>query len=411
MPTDQTFVIVGASLAGAKAAETLRSEGFDGSVVLIGAEADRPYERPPLSKDYLQGKSEKEKVYVHEAGWYADNNVDLRLSTRATAVDAKAHTVTLDSGEQLNYSKLLLATGSTPRHISVPGADLGGVFYLRTVGDSEALRAAISSGGRVVVVGAGWIGLETASAARGYGADVTIIEPQQTPLYAVLGEELGEVFAQLHRDNGADLRLRTGVQEFRGDGSKVTSVVTDKGDEVPADSVIVGVGIRPNVELAEAAGVAVENGIVVNEFLQSTDPDVYAAGDVANAHNPLLGRNVRVEHWANALNGGPAAAKSMLAKGEPYDRVPYFFSDQYDLGMEYSGLAMPGDYDDVVYRGDKDKREFIAFWLKDRRVLAGMNVNVWDVTDPIQKMIRTQIEVDPAKLADTSTALEELAGE
>jgi 3-phenylpropionate/trans-cinnamate dioxygenase ferredoxin reductase subunit len=410
MPSDDTFVIVGASLAGAKAAETLRTEGFDGHIILIGAETDRPYERPPLSKGYLQGKEDKAKIYVHDEGWYADNNVELRLGTRATGLDSGAHTVTIDGGEQLSYTKLLLTTGSTPRQLTIPGADLGGIFTLRTVGDSEALRDAISSGGRIVVIGAGWIGLETASAARGYGSDVTIIEPHETPLHAVLGEELGQVFAQLHRDNGVDLRLRTGVQEFRGDGDRVTSVVTDKGDEIEASAVIVGVGIRPNVELAEAAGLAVDNGILVDAQLQTTDPDVYAAGDVANAHNPLLGRNVRVEHWANALNSGPAAAKSMLGKGEPYDRVPYFFSDQYDLGMEYSGLAAPGEYDDVVYRGDKDKREFIAFWLKDRRVLAGMNVNVWDVTDPIQKMIRSQVEVDPAKLADTSTSLEELAG-
>jgi 3-phenylpropionate/trans-cinnamate dioxygenase ferredoxin reductase subunit len=410
MPNDDTFVIVGASLAGAKAAETLRSEGFDGRIVLVGAETDRPYERPPLSKGYLQGKEDKAKIYVHEESWYDDNNVELRLGTLATAVDPKAHTVTFDSGDPLTYTKLLLATGSTPRKIPIPGADLAGVFYLRTVDDSEALRAAISSGARIVVVGAGWIGLETAAAARGYGASVTIIEPQETPLYAVLGAELGQVFAQLQRDNGVDLRLRTGVREFRGEGGKVTTVVTDSGDEIDADAVIVGVGIRPNVELAEAAGLAVDNGILVDALLQTTDPDVYAAGDVANVHNPLLGRNVRVEHWANALNGGPAAAKSMLGKGEPYDRVPYFFSDQYDLGMEYSGLAMPGEYDEVVYRGDTDKREFIAFWLKERRVLAGMNVNVWDVTDPIQKMIRSQVEVNPAQLADTSTSLEDLAG-
>ena len=411
MATEDTFVIVGASLAGAKAAETLRDDGFDGRVVLIGAEADRPYERPPLSKGYLQGKSDKSKIFVHEESWYADNNVELRLNTRATAIDPKAHTVTLDSGDALTYTKLLLATGSTPRKLSIPGADLGGVHYLRTVEDSEALRDAMSSGGRIVVIGAGWIGLETAAAARGYGASVTVIEPQETPLNTVLGTELGNVFAQLHRDNGVDLRLQTGVQEFRGEGGKVTTVVTDKGDEIPADAVIVGVGIRPNVELAEAAGLAVDNGVLVDARLQTTDPDVYAAGDVANAHNPLLGRNIRVEHWANALNGGPAAAKSMLGKGDAYDRVPYFFSDQYDVGMEYSGLAMPGEYDEVVLRGDTDKREFIAFWLKDRRVLAGMNVNVWDVTDPIQKMIRSQAEVNPAELADTSTSLEELAGE
>src|SRR4051812_22389200 len=282
MPGDRTLVFVGGSLAGAKAAETLRSEGFDGRVVLVGAETDLPYERPPLSKGYLTGSTEKSKIYVHDEAWYAANKVELRLGTRATAIDPDAHTVALDGGDSLAYTKLLLTTGSTARTISIPGSDLSGLYTLRTVGESEALRDAISSGGRVVIIGAGWIGLETASAARGYGANVTIIEPQQTPLYAVLGEELGEVFAQVQRDNGVDLRLRTGVQEFRGDSGKVTHVVTDKGDELEADAVIVGVGIRPNVELAEQAGLAVDNGILVNEFLQSTHPDVYAAGDVAN---------------------------------------------------------------------------------------------------------------------------------
>jgi len=288
------------------------------------------------------------------------------------------------------------------------GVDPTGVHTLRTVEDSEALRAAMKSARNVVVIGAGWIGLETASAARGYGASVTIIEPQPTPLYGVLGPELGAVFATLHRDNGVDLRTETGVASIDGADGRVSGVTTDKGDSLPADVVIVGVGIAPNVELAEAAGLAVDNGILVDAQLQTTDPDVYAAGDVANAHNPLLGRNLRVEHWANALNGGPAAARSMVGKGEPYDRVPYFFSDQFDLGMEYSGHAGPGDYDDLVIRGDQDKREFIAFWLKEGRVVAGMNVNVWDVTDPIQKLIRSGAPVDKGRLADTSVPLEDL---
>jgi len=410
MATDQTFVIVGASLAGAKAAETLRAEGFDGSVILIGAETERPYERPPLSKDVLPGKGEKDKIFVHPAEWYAENNVDLRLGAAVTAIDRDAHTVTLDSGETVAYAKLLLATGSTPKRLPVPGGDLTGVFTLRTVEDSEAIRDAISSAQNVVVIGAGWIGLETASAARGYGANVTIIEPQPTPLHAVLGPELGDVFAKLHRDNGVDLRTGSGVASIEGDGGRVTGVTTSDGQLLPADAVIVGVGIAPNVDLAQSAGLDVDNGILTDEMLQTTDPDIYAAGDVANAHNPLLGRNLRVEHWANALNGGPAAARSMLGKGTPYDRVPYFYSDQFDLGMEYSGHATPGDYDEVVIRGDADKREFIAFWLKDGHVVAGMNVNVWDVTDPIQELIRSGAAVDKAKLADTSVPLDQLTG-
>lgn len=376
--------------------------------MLIGAEPDRPYERPPLSKGFLAGTSAKEEIYVHAASWYAEQDVDLRLGTRVTALDTAEHTVTLDGGESLGYSKLLLATGSTPRRLDVPGIDLEGVFTLRTIGDAEAVRAAIGLGGSVVVVGAGWIGLETAAAARGYDASVTLLEPQPTPLYAVLGPELGEIFAFLHRDHGIDLRVNTGVRAIRGAAGRAVGVVTDAGDELAADTVIVGVGIRPNVELAEQAGLTVDNGVLVDAQLQTSDPDVFAAGDVANAHHPLLDRHIRLEHWANALHGGPAAARSMLGTGQGYDRVPYFVSDQYDLGMEYAGLAAQGDYDQVIIRGDQHKREFIAFWLKQGRVLAGMNVNIWDVTEPIQRLIRSAVQVDPSRLADTSIPLDQV---
>jgi 3-phenylpropionate/trans-cinnamate dioxygenase ferredoxin reductase subunit len=403
MANGATFVIIGASLAGAKAAEALRTEGFDGRIVLVGEERERPYERPPLSKGYLLGKEEREKIYVHPANWYADNDVDLRLGTRATDVDRTAHTVTLADGETLGYGKLLLTTGSRVRRLSIPGNELEHVQYLRQVEDSDRMRATFTGNPRVVVIGGGWIGLETAAAAREQGADVTILEPQPTPLYAVLGPELGEVFANLHRDHGVRLLTGDGVAEIRS-----ASVVTSSGTEIPSDVVVVGVGIRPNTELAEAAGLAVNNGIVVDEMLRTTDRDIYAAGDVANAHNPLLGRNLRVEHWANALNQGPAAASSMLGQGEPYARLPYFFSDQYDLGMEYSGYAAPGDYDEVVYRGNVAGREFIAFWRKDGHVVAGMNVNVWDVTDPIRALIRSGRPLDADRLTDPSIPLEEL---
>ncbi len=401
--TDATFVIIGASLAGAKAAETLRHEGFDGRVVLVGEEVDRPYERPPLSKGYLLGNDEREKVFVHPEGWYADNDVELRTSVRATALDRDAHQVVLDDGSRVGYDKLLMATGSLVRHLAVPGADSDHVHYLRRVGDSERIRDAMRGGGHVVVVGAGWIGLETAAAGRHYGAEVTIVEPAPTPLYAVLGPELGGVFAALHRDHGVRLMLETGVQEIRP-----ASVVTSSGEELAADAVIVGVGIRPAVALAEQAGLAVENGIVVDELLASTDPDIFAAGDVANAHHPLLGRNIRVEHWANALHQGPAAARAMLGTGEPFTRLPYFFSDQYDLGMEYTGYTAPGDTHEIVIRGDLAGREFIAFWLKDGRVVAGMNVNVWDVTKPIGALIRAGRPVDVARLTDTSVPLTDI---
>jgi 3-phenylpropionate/trans-cinnamate dioxygenase ferredoxin reductase subunit len=406
MSSPHPYVIVGGGLAAGKAAETLRAEGFDGPVVLVAAEPERPYERPPLSKGYLLGKEERDVVYVHDPGWYDEHDVDLRTGTRAVRLDPGAHRLELQTGESLEYGRLLLATGAHPRHLRVPGADLAGVHYLRTAANAERLREALAGGGRrVVVVGAGWIGLEVAAAARGYGNDVTVLEPLSTPLHRVLGPEMGEVFARLHRDHGVDLRTGTGVQEFAGDGS-VDSVVVGDGERLPADVVVVGVGVVPTTELAADAGLEVDDGIVTDEALRTSAPDVFAAGDVARAFHPMYGRGVRVEHWANALNQGPAAARSMLGQDVSYDRVPYFFSDQYDLGMEYSGLA--GPQASVVTRGDPDGGAFIAFWLEDDRVRAGMNVNVWDVTDAIQALVRADRPVDVARLTDPDVPLDQV---
>jgi 3-phenylpropionate/trans-cinnamate dioxygenase ferredoxin reductase subunit len=406
-PDPRRFLIVGGSLAGAKAAETLRAEGFTGQVVIIEAGPERPYERPPLSKGYLAGSDEREKVYVHPEDWYAENNVELRLNTRAVALDRTAKQVQLDSGERLGYDRLLLTTGSIVRRLDLPGGTLQGVHYLRDLADSDAIKAEREEGKRLVVIGAGWIGLEVAATARQHGAVVTIVESLHLPLQRVLGDEVAEVFADLHREHGVDLRLKSGVESILGDGGRVSGVRLTDGTELPADAVLIGVGIRPATDLAEAAGLDVDNGVLVDQALRTADPDVFAAGDVANAFNPLLGERLRVEHWANALNGGQAAAKSMLGQDVVYDRVPYFFSDQYDLGMEYSGYAAPGGYDRVVFRGSKAGREFVAFWLSGRRVLAGMNVNIWDVTDAIQELIRSGRTVDPAKLADPSVPLAE----
>ncbi|HEY7488879.1 MAG TPA: FAD-dependent oxidoreductase [Streptosporangiaceae bacterium] len=405
MPSEETQVIVGASLAGAKAAQALREEGFTGRLVLVGAETERPYERPPLTKEYLLGKEALEKTYVHEEDWYAGNNVELLLGVAAVGVDRSAHEVRLADGRLLTYDKLLLTTGASPRRLSVPGGELSGVHYIRTMADSTTLREAIRPGDKaVVVVGAGWIGLEVAAAAREYGNEVTIVEPEATPLHRHLGPELGGTFADLHRAHGVELVLGEGVSELRGSG-RVSAVVTSGGRELPADIVVVGIGVVPNTGLAEAAGLEVSNGIVVDESLRTSDPDIYAAGDVANFQHPLLGRRIRVEHWANALNGGPAAARAMLGQDVSYDRVPYFFSDQYELGMETSGVPEPGEYDEVVYRGDPKTMEYIAFWLSGGRVVAGMNVNVWDVTDDIQTLIRSGRPVDKKLLADSKVPL------
>jgi 3-phenylpropionate/trans-cinnamate dioxygenase ferredoxin reductase subunit len=405
MPSEQTQVIVGASLAGAKAAQTLREEGFTGRVVLVGEEAERPYERPPLTKGFLLGKEEKIGAYVHEDGWYADNDVELLLGVAAVGVDRSVHEVRLGDGRRLTYDKLLLTTGASPRRLAAAGADLAGVHYVRTMGDSTALRDALRPGDkRVVVVGAGWIGLEATAAAREYGNEVTVIEPDPTPLYRHLGPELGETFADLHRRHGVEFVLGEGAGALRGSG-RVSGVTTTADRELPADLVLVAIGVVPNTGLAEAAGLEVDNGIVVDSSLRTSDPDIYAAGDVANFQHPLLGRRIRVEHWANALDGGPAAARAMLGQEVSYDRIPYFYTDQYELGMEASGVPVPGEYDEVVYRGDLKSLEYIAFWLSGGRVVAGMNVNVWDVTDDIQALIRSGRPVDVALLTDPKVAL------
>jgi 3-phenylpropionate/trans-cinnamate dioxygenase ferredoxin reductase component len=389
---NETHVIVGAGLAGAKAAETLREEGFDGRVVLLGAEPDRPYERPPLSKDYLRRETERDAAYVHPAGFYEEHDVELRTEVRVEAIDLAAREVALEGGERVGFAKLLLATGAEPRRLP----DVDGVRYLRDFRDSDALRAAFDQGGRLAVIGGGWIGCEVAASARQKGLDVTLIEQASAPLEGVLGRELGEIYAAVHRDHGVEVLTGATVEAIGGG-----RVVLAGGRTVECDLVVVGIGVAPRTALAESAGLDVENGILVDERLRTS-------ADVANAQHPLLNTRLRVEHWHNALEQGPAAARSMLGAGDAYDRIPYFFSDQYEVGMEYAGHAT--DWDEVVFRGDVDGREFIAFWLKDDRVLAGMNVNIWDVTDDIQALIRSGAPVDPMLLRDPDVELASLGG-
>jgi 3-phenylpropionate/trans-cinnamate dioxygenase ferredoxin reductase subunit len=408
MTTCTTYLIVGASLAGAKAAEALRGEGFDGPLIMIGEENERPYERPPLSKDYLLGKAERETVYVHPQQWYTEHDVDLRLGVAVTAVHPSAHEVSLADGSRIGYAKLLLTTGSAPRRLSVPGAGLDGVLYLRNLGDSDRIRAAFQSSSKVAVIGAGWIGLETAAAARAAGVAVTVLEMAELPLLRVLGRQVAQVFATLHRDHGVDLRCGVQVAEITGSNGRASGVLLADGSRIEADVVIAGVGITPNSQLASTAGLETSNGILVDAQLRSSSPDIYAAGDVASAFHPLLGKHVRVEHWANALHQPQAAARAMLGQDVAYDRVPYFFTDQYDLGMEYSGYVEPGGYDEVIFRGDPGRREFIAFWLSGGQVLAGMNVNVWDVNDAIQGLVRDGRPVDKDALQDPERRLESL---
>ena len=401
-----SYVIAGASLAGAKAAETLRDEGFDGDIVLIGSEPERPYERPPLSKGYLLGSDSRDSVYVHPAEWYAEHNVGLIEGITVTEIDPGARTIvtTGPAGElDMSYDKLLLATGASPRRLDFPGSDREEVLYLRTIADSDRLRSAFQPGTRVVVAGAGWIGLETTAAARTAECTVTVLEPQPGALHDQVGPELGAVFTDLHRAHGVEFRFGEKAVEFRPG-----MVITSAGAEVPADILVVGIGAAPNDGLAARAGLETGNGVLTDEALRTSDPNIFAAGDVANSFNPLLGRRVRVEHWANALNGGPAAARSMLGQDVRYDLVPYFYSDQYELGMECAGLPSPGHYDQVLYRGDPATLEFIAFWLSGGVVIAGMNVNVWDVSDDIQALIRAARPVDPARLTNPDIPLTDL---
>jgi 3-phenylpropionate/trans-cinnamate dioxygenase ferredoxin reductase subunit len=400
----QAFVIVGAGLAGAKAAEALRGSGFDGPISLIGAEKHLPYERPPLSKDYLAGKADRDSVFVHDLTWYRQQGIDLRLGSPVTAIDRAARQVRLADGARLPFGKLLLTTGARPRRL----AGATGVHYLRTLDDSDRLKEILATGSHLAVIGGGWIGLEIAAAARQAGLQVTVMESLELPLLRVLGREMGQVFADLHRSAGVDLRLGVRIEEIISTGSTATGIRLTDGTRIGADAVVAGIGATPSTELAEQAGLEIGDGIVTSAALRTGDPDIYAAGDVASAFHPLLGHHVRVEHWANALKQPAVAAAAMLDEDTRYEELPYFYTDQYDLGMEYLGHVGSG-YDQIVVRGDLEAREFIAFWLSGGRVRAGMNVNIWGVTDSIKNLIRSGRPVNADALADPGTSLEELA--
>lgn len=408
MASSTIFVIIGGGLAGAKAVEALRDSGFDGQVVLFAEEEHLPYERPPLSKEYLAGKKSLTDFTVQNSDWYRDHNVDLRLGSRASALNPAEHAVALPDGTTVQYEKLLLATGSASRRPPIPGSDADAVHYLRTYDEAVALNSVLTEGSSLAVVGAGWIGLEVAAGARQRGVDVTVVETAKQPLVAALGETVGEVFAELHRDHGVDLRLEAQVEEITTTGGKATGLKMRDGSTVAADAVLVAVGAKPNVELAEQAGLAMgDGGVLVDASLRTSDPDIYAVGDIAAAEHPLFGCRIRTEHWANALKQPAVAAAGMLGKPGEYAELPYFFTDQYDLGMEYAGHAP--SFERVVFRGDVAGREFVAFWLDgDNRVLAGMNVNIWDVLDDVKALITSRASVDPDKLADPKAPLADL---
>ena len=404
--TEQTFVIAGGGLAGAKAAEGLREEGFDGRIVLIGAESELPYERPPLSKDYLRGEAERASALVHPGDFYEENGIELMLGTTVEALDAGAKHVVLDTGERHRFDTLLLATGSEPRRLPLEGSDLDGIHYLRTLADADALKAALADAHALVVIGGGFIGAEVAASARQLGLEVAIVEPAEVLLAQALGPEIGGFYTELHRDHGVEVLTGNAPTAFEGRG-RVERVRLRDGRSIDADLVLVGVGAQPRVELAAEAGLLVENGIVVTSRLETSAPGIFAAGDVASAHHPFYRRRIRVEHWANALNQPEIAARAMLGKPASYDRLPYFYSDQYDVGMQFVGDTTVSD--EVVLRGEPSVREFVAFWLSQGAVVAAMNVNVWDAVDDFTRLIRSRAPLTAADNVSDRAALSSVA--
>jgi len=413
MPRER-IVIIGASLAGATAAAGLREGGFEGDITLVGAEERPPYNRPPLSKGYLRGQEKFEDQLVKPADYYSGARIDLRLGVRVTGVDPARKQVSLEGGERLPYDKLLMTTGSRNRTLEAPGADLAGILQLRTVEDSDRIRAAAQKARRVVVVGFGFIGCEVAASLRQMSVEVAAIGDHPVPLARALGPEVGAVLGEIHRDKGVELVLDDGVAAFEGAG-RVDRVRTKKGRVLECDFVVAGIGIVPNVELLVAAGGGVDNGILVDEHCHTSLPDVWAAGDVANHMHPLFGR-LRVEHWNHADRHGRAAARALLGDDAPYDYVHSFWSDQYEHVIEYVGFARSWDH--VVFRGRREERKLLAFYVKDGILLAAAGIDRGgDPEDPKSDselkiavdLIRDRVPVDPAQLADERVELRSLA--
>jgi 3-phenylpropionate/trans-cinnamate dioxygenase ferredoxin reductase subunit len=403
---DVEFVIIGGGVAAAKAAEGLRAAGGDGPAVVLTAEPELPYERPPLSKEFLRGEAGREKTRTHDEAWYRDHDVEVLLATRASTLDPATRTVTTEVGDQLRYGRgLVLATGAQPNRLGLPGEELDGVYYLRTVDDSERLRAAISRAESMVVIGGGFIGAEVAASATQMDTRVTLLERGDTVWTRAVGPEMGRFFEAFLRDRGVHVRTRTGAERIEG-GDQVEAVVLPDGSRLHADVVVIGVGVHPDTELATRAGLPVDNGILVDGRLQAAD-GVWAAGDVANAEHPLFGR-IRIEHWAEALNQGLLAGRNLAGAGDRYDRVPYFFSDQFDLSLSYLGHVR--EWDDLVVRGSQEVGDprFVAWYLRDGTPRAALIVNDWDAEDPVREVIRRGDPVGPGRLADQGVDLGDL---
>jgi 3-phenylpropionate/trans-cinnamate dioxygenase ferredoxin reductase subunit len=407
MSNRPSFVIVGGGLAGASAAATLRADGFDGRVLLVGAEREEPYHRPPLSKEYLRGEVDESKLRVNEPALYRDQEIELRLGAAVASLDPSAQEVVLEGGERIGFDAALLATGSEPKRLTLPGAELAGVHYLRTHVDSDSLAASLKAATRVAIIGGGWIACEVAASARQLGVEVSLVSATRLLLEKHLGGKLGAFYRDVHHEHGVDLRLENAATRIQG-SDRVERISLADGETIECDLVLAGIGVTPRTELARAAGIEVGNGVIVDGHLQTSAPGIFAAGDIANFPHPVYGdRRMRVEHWANAGDQGPAAARAMLGSSELWRKVPYFFSDQYDVGMEFAGDLAEAER--MIVRGDMSSREFIAFWLAGDHLVAGMNVNVWDVSEPIQTLISKRAHVEDATLADPAVSLVDLA--
>jgi 3-phenylpropionate/trans-cinnamate dioxygenase ferredoxin reductase subunit len=403
----QTFVVVGANSTGGTAAATLRTDGFDGRVVLIGAEQHPPYERPPLSKEYLRGEVPRDHTFLRPQSWYGDNDVELMLSTRAKEIDTAAKVVRLDGGDDVAYDKLLLATGGQNRRLAVPGLDLDGVHDLRTFEDADAIRSRAARGGKAVVVGAGFIGCEVTASLRVMGVDVEVVEPLPAPLVRVVGPEVARLFEEIHRDHSVGFHFGQGISAFEGTGGRVEEVVTESGRRLGCDFAVVGVGIQPVTELAAEGGLELANGIAVDPFLRTSEQDIFAAGDVADHQHPLFGRRLRVEHWDNALKMGAAAAKNMMGAGVAFDDPHWFWSDQYDYNLQYVGFA--AEWDELIVRGNLEERNFVGFYVKAGVVQAAVGINRGRDVRRAAGLIKAQKPIDPASLRDEDVDLKKLA--
>lgn len=401
----ETYIVIGAGHAGGMAVANLRSKGFEGNLILYGEEPYDPYERPPLSKHLLAGEIEIERTYLKKPDWYAGKNIDLRKNVRVEHIDREAKTVTDSTGATVKYDKLLLATGARVRKLSIPGADLDGIFYLREIDDTLAIQKRMIAGAKVVIVGGGYIGLEVAAVAAKAGCDVTILEGLDRVMNRVVAPEVSEFYDTVHRDAGVKIHCGVAVTGFSGDGA-LTHVECGDGTSYPADIAVVGIGVIPNVELAEKAGLEIDNGIVVDEFAQTDDPDIWAAGDVTNHPNAILGGRLRLESVQNAVDQAKTAAAAMCGEPKAYAEVPWFWSDQYDLKLQIVGLSRTDD--DVVLRGDPASHSFSVVYLRDGKFVAINAINAIKDFMAAKKLVAADVDVDPGTIADTAKPLKAL---